>query len=431
MRSRIFLWGVGILSVVGWSPAAAGPWVVRVETGAHARLDTLVSLRWPGRQGKEIENPIVVETTGGQSIPTVAQWAIADGSTVPARNYRAYAAVPTVVWRLTGETAAGAVRTFTLDSAPAGKKETSSPLSLLEDERSVTLRIGGRPLARYQHAVDPAPAGESILFARSGFVYPLWSPAGAELAQQRPADHLHHLGLWHAWTETHWQGLPVDFWNLKKGLGTVRFAGYRWRASGPLWCGLGAHQEHVALKSDQGQTVVLDEELTLRGMTGGTGAAAFLALDYDFAQKNITSHPLELPVYRYGGGLGYRGPASWNRTNSDYLTSEAKTRNDSHQTRGRWIAMHGPTPQGIGSVIILSHPTNHNAPQRLRTWNDDKEGRIFFNYAPTQETAWAIAPGETHSARYRVITCDTAPDVARIESWWHDYAEPPIATVVP
>ncbi|MGI8603573.1 MAG: PmoA family protein [Verrucomicrobiales bacterium] len=302
------------------------------------------------------------------------------------------------------------------------RKAGPTPLMrITEGENAITLLAGDKKILTYLHGNDPAPEGANPLFVRSGFIYPLWSPSGDELTQKRPSDHFHHMGVWHAWTKAEFSGQDVDFWNLGKGLGTVRFKEYRWKTGGSIWCGFRARQEHVAFKTASGEQVILDEDLDVRAFAAPEG----FYLDYDFAQKNIASHPLLFPAYRYGGGIGYRGPASWKRDNSNYLTSEGKTRDDGHATRGRWCAMSGPTPHGSAGIGILCHPDNHDAPQRMRLWGDDKEGRIFFNYVPIQETDWQIKPGETIRMRYRLFIFEGAPNRDRIESAWRDYARPP------
>ena len=117
-------------------------------------------------------------------------------------------------------------------------------------------------------------------------------------------------------------------------------------------------------------------------------------------------------------------PLYWNKENSDYLTSEGKKRADSHTTRARWVAMFGPAevegkPGADATLTILCHPDNHDAPQRIRTWND---GRIFFNYVPVQETAWKLGPGESTTLRYRIVISDGKPDADALEKRWKGYA---------
>jgi len=164
-------------------------------------------------------------------------------------------------------------------------------------------------------------------------------------------------------------------------------------------------------------TVILNETLSVD--------ASFVdeanVIDYVMTQKNITKKPLVFPAYRYGGGLAYRAPHSWNKKNSDYLTSEGLDRTNSHATRARWVAMHGPAEKGKGkdaTVAVLCHPKNHDAPQRIRTWDD---GKVFFNYVPVQETDWAIQPGESITLRYRIVILDAKADAKALETRWKAY----------
>lgn len=279
----------------------------------------------------------------------------------------------------------------------------------------------GHELFLYHAQINPAPDGTSPLFARSAFIHPLATPAGHVLTGTRPSDHFHHMGLWHAWTETKFRGEKVDFWNLKDGTGLVRFAGYDWRHRGRAWSGFAARQEHIAWPGQDRETKVLEESLVVRAWT----TARALVLDYDFTQKNVSDAPLELTAYRYGGGLAFRGRPDWVKSTSDYRTSEGKSRKDAFQSRARWVGAQGPTAgDAKGSAILLSHPSNPDAPQRLRTWVNDHDGAIFMNFVPTQEKAMVIEPGASINFRYRVLTMDQALDPSTIEGFWEDYIHP-------
>lgn len=279
----------------------------------------------------------------------------------------------------------------------------------------------GHELFLYHAKTNPAPEGTSPLYARSAFIHPLATPSGKVLTGTRPSDHIHHMGLWHAWTQTKFRGEKVDFWNIKEGQGTVRFTGYNWRHRGRAWSGFSSKQEHIAWPGQERETKVLDESLLVRAWT--TGKA--LVHDYEYTQKNVTDAPLELSAYRYGGGIGFRGRPEWVNDTSDYLTSEGKTRVNAHQSRARWLGAAGTTGENTtGSVVLFSHPENPDSPQRIRTWGKEHEGAIFMNFVPTQEKASSIAPGASLTLRYRVITMDTGLDKAVIEPLWEDYANP-------
>lgn len=290
---------------------------------------------------------------------------------------------------------------------------------LKETDAAITISRGGIPVLVYHKAEDPAPEGADPAFKRSGFIHPLHAPSGAVLTGTRPADHLHHMGLWHAWVHCTFKGREIDFWNLKGKTGTVRFVKTLSCDKGPDQAAFTVEQEQVALNKDGSETVVLKEKLAVRARFEG-GANV---IDYTITQKNVSDAALELPAYRYGGGIALRGPGAWNKDTSDYLTSEGKTRADSHQSRARWGAMFGTTDKGDATVAILGHPSNHDAPQRLRTWNKDHDGAIFFNFVPIQETAWAIPPGQEITLRYQVITLDGKPDAANLDARWKAFAE--------
>ena len=150
-------------------------------------------------------------------------------------------------------------------------------------------------------------------------------------------------------------------------------------------------------------------------------------IDYVTVQKNVTEHPLTLSAYRYGGPIAYRAPHHWKNGNSDYLSSEGKTRIDGHTTRSRWIAMFGPAEEGkdkgaAASLIILSHDKNHDAPQRMRVWPpSSNNGAIFFNYVPIQETPWAIKADQTSTMRYRLVLQDSKPEPGAINNRWASF----------
>lgn len=291
-------------------------------------------------------------------------------------------------------------------------------ISLKQTEKAITLVRGETPILTYHIAEVPPPKGVDQIYNRSGFIYPLHAPSGGIVTGIHPADHYHHIGLWHAWVNTKYDDKKgPDFWNLGRRTGHIRHA----KVKETRDAGFTVIQEHLGYLdgNDAEPTVILRETLSLD--------AAFVdganVVDYDLTQKNITKKPLVFPAYRYGGGLAYRAPLSWNKKNSDYLTSEGLDRTNSHATRARWVAMHGPAEKGRGkdaTVAVLCHPKNHDAPQRIRTWDN---GKMFFNYVPVQEIGWAIQPGENITLRYRIVILDGSGDTETIETHWKKYKE--------
>jgi hypothetical protein len=286
-------------------------------------------------------------------------------------------------------------------------------VEVVDTEKTLVISHEGRGILTYQKAEMDPPAGVDPIFRRSGFIHPLHSPKGGVVTGIHPADHYHHLGIWHAWVKTvHGDDHP-DFWNLKTGTGRVRFVKVLEKGAS----GFTVEQEQIAYKGVQKkETVVLREQLAI--------AAEFREgvniVDYQLTQTNVSGVKLELPAYRYGGPLAWRGPLGWNAGNSDYLTSSGKKRADSHQSRAQWITVHGPAGTGEVSVLFLCHPSNFDAPQRLRTWPD---GKMFLNWVPVQERPFAIGAGDSITWRFRVIVADDLLSADDQEKWWADYAK--------
>jgi hypothetical protein len=292
-------------------------------------------------------------------------------------------------------------------------------LKTTETNSAITITHGANTVLVYHKADLAPPEGVKPIYKRSGFIHPLCTPAGFAITGIHPPDHYHHLGLFHAWVQTKHGEDKIDFWNLDKATGRVRYAstisitkGEQSKATG-----FSVKQEHVAYKGkEKKETVVLEEifTITAESMDGHN------VITYDVAQTNITDTALTLPVFRYGGCLGWRGPHTWNKDNSTIRTSEGKGRDDSHTTRAKWIAYEGSAEKDQVTFAVLIHPDNHDCPQRLRTWTaKDNNGAPFLSICPVQEKPWEITPKQTIKMRYTLITCDGTVEVAKIDEWWN------------
>ena len=289
----------------------------------------------------------------------------------------------------------------------------AAPLSVVEDADTISVRRGEALVLAYRKTAVTLPEGVDPVFARNGYIHPLVTPAGGVVTSIYAPDHYHHLGLWHAWVKTHHRGQERDFWDIGRKLGGMRHAAVLKENQGEAAVGFVVELENYAVEGDE---VILREQLAVSVQEHD----GVYLVDYDTTQTNVTGDPLELDAYRYGGPIAYRGPLNWNAQNSRYLTSEGHGRADGHTTRARWVEMAGEIETGRGGVVILCHPANRDAPQRVRIWDN---GKVFFNYVPAQETAFAIGPGETVHWRYRVVVFDGELPVERIEALWRNYAE--------
>lgn len=300
-------------------------------------------------------------------------------------------------------------------------------LKTVENEDTITLTHNGQAFLTYHKSEVPPPAEADPIFKRSGFIHPVKTPKGATVTGIHPSDHYHHLGIWHAWVQCVHNGEPVDFWNLKKGTGRIAYVQTTSLSSDSDAPGFVVEQAHIAYKGEAKKPLtVLSEQLHVTARLVGDS----YEIDYVTVQKNVTEHTLELPAYRYGGPIAYRAPHHWKNSNSDYLSSEGKTRIDGHTTRSRWVSMFGPAIKGendgaTASLTILSHDKNHDAPLRMRVWPpSSNDGAIFFNYVPIQESAWKIKPGDESTMRFRLLIQDTKPEPSRINKRWDAFVAP-------
>ncbi len=147
--------------------------------------------------------------------------------------------------------------------------------------------------------------------------------------------------------------------------------------------------------------------------------------DLVVTQTANTAQPLHLPEYRYGG-IGFRGHFDWDDPEkSFFLTSEGLGRLDGHATRARWCHIGGYSEGNLAGIAVLGHPENYRFPQPMRIHPNEP----FFNFTPVQLGDMTIEPGSPYIARYRFVTYDGEPDVAKLDRFWRDYAWPPGVTI--
>ena len=227
--------------------------------------------------------------------------------------------------------------------------------ALVEGNADIVISNGDTHILTYHKAEVLPPEGASPLYRRSGFIHPLTAPNGGVVTSIHAPDHFHHMGLWHAWVQTRHKGRKLDFWNLKKGQATIRYVETRELRRTDTGVGFTVCQHHVVLPDE----VILEELFSVDVQLHPDGHTL---VDYRTVQRNVTQDALELPAYRYGGCLAYRGPLHWNNDNSGVLTSEGKSREDGHTTRATWCRFTGPTERGPVGVSIMGHPGNRDAP---------------------------------------------------------------------
>ncbi len=393
-----------------------------VESGDRARMNTPIFVSLEGLAlHSESSDLALFEINGKTKVRKTTQ-------VEPGVPYKLW-------WILDGTTEAGKKRKFQLFLVP--KDTIGHPAVVKADKKDggLVFSIGNRNVLNYQYKPIPAPPGTSELFTRGGFIHPLWSPEGEILTRVQPPDHHHHVGIWNPWTETEFQGRELDFWNLIKGQGTVKFKTFTEIVSDDVFGEFKAVQDHVDLTAPTptGSEVALKETWDVRVYNLGEQPEKFWMIDFISALNCATDSAFTIKKYRYEG-FGFRATAKWNDSNCHLLTSEGKDKSNGNATRARWCDVRGPSIAGTSGILFMTNPSNFNYPEQLRIWptgtNGGKEN-VFFNFNPTQDRDWKLEPGKPYMLQYRMFVYDGSISTDKAEQLWYDFAFPPRAELTP
>ena len=301
---------------------------------------------------------------------------------------------------------------------------TAKPGSIrMKVDSALTISSGDQPLLTYQFKTIYPPKGIDTNYKRSGFIHPLYAPHGQVLTNIQPPDHYHHFGIWNPWTHTFFEGDTVDFWNIKGHEGTVRFVRFTSQKNNSKFSEYTALHEHVVFKKDGSEKVALNEWQTVRVYDRGNDNDEYV-VDFTSKMSCASQSPLLIVAYRYGG-LGWRATDYWDKNNSEMLTSEGKTRDNTDNTKARWVIVYGALPgNDEGGIVMLSHPSNYNHPEPLRIWDkkaNGGRGDVFANFATTKDKDWLLEPGKTYTLKYRLVVFNGKFDASKAESAWKTF----------
>ncbi len=383
-------------AVLGWSAvSASASYQLTVKAGGVDRRQAVVSFACPAK----IWNPELSDEEG--EVP--AQLGV-DGR----------------IYFILDRLAGGQEKTFRLRNRSGGRRLRSA---IWAERRGEALRftLDGEPLAQYQAAPSELPReGIDPVFRRGGYLHPLWSPSRLVVTDDYPGNHLHHHGVWVAWTKTKFDGREPNFWEMGHRKGTVEFVALDHYWSGEVMGGFRSRHRFVDLSAEP-PVVALNETWEVKIYAVRGAAFPYRLFDLKFVQECAADKPIHFPKYRYGG-LGFRGHRQWDGAeNAHYLTGLGETdRIRGHATRAPWCHIGGQINGQWSGVAILCHPENFRAPQPMRIHPNEP----FFCYAPAQMGDWQIAPGEPYISQYRFIVADGKPDKAKLDRLWRDYAEP-------
>lgn len=269
--------------------------------------------------------------------------------------------------------------------------------------------VGEQPVLRYHTRVVPPPSGVDPVYARSGFIHPLFSPSGKILTDPFPVGHVHQHAVFSAWSRATFRHQTVDFWNQASKLGNVEHRAVLARHKD----GFTAHLQQVSAK----QGPALDEIWKVRVEESRDP----FIIDLETEQSCATSDEVYLHHYRYGG-LAFRGSKHWNAEDEEnfegpmkILTGEGiADREEGNHTAPRWLAVYGPVEGQTVGVVYMDHPGNLRHPQPVRI----HPTMPYFVFGPVVSGSVIIRPGMAYRARYRIITFEGEPDAETIEGWY-------------
>jgi type 1 glutamine amidotransferase len=383
---------------------------INVNSGEFERFDTPLSFSIDAITQLDQNNLRLYEIRGNQREPVTAQFSGGEKKVMH--------------WIMAGHTQPHQSRVFELRKGNPPGKELNVRLEKKED--SYVFYSIGKPVMQYNHAVVPAPEGKDPAFERSGFIHPLYAPNNAVLTAIHTESHTHHFGVWNPWTKTTFRGEEVDFWNLGKKEGTVRFGEMLSMEEGPVFGSLKVLHEHIAWPASTKETLAMKEQQEMK---------VYYRSNHAFLVE-INSHltPVEeliLEEYRYGGFV-LRATDQWTNKTTKFFTSEGLERDEADGERALWCVVNGETPEGKAGILMMGHPANYNHPEPVRVWPSDAfrgRGDMFINFSPTRNTEWALQPGQTYSLKYRMLVFEGEMDKESAARTWNDLTNPPLITL--
>ena len=225
-----------------------------------------------------------------------------------------------------------------------------------DGDRTVTLGVGDKTIAVYHVGVRTLPAHPE--FNRPNFFHPLVTPSGVTVTDDAPADHLHHRGLFMAFTQLTWtrgdKKLEDNFWHKfeKASIAPGRLAYAR---GGPTCATLAVSHDYMI-----GDQVVLVQDVVARA-AALSDRVNLLDVDYRITPKD---GDVELGENFYSC-LQLRGAADYNRPDLIYTYADGKPHRDVDKRKDappelppfdRWFDQTGPIKDKSAGAAIAIHP---------------------------------------------------------------------------
>jgi hypothetical protein len=277
-----------------------------------------------------------------------------------------------------------------------------------EDDRTVTLSSLGKPMAVYHSGVRELPGKPE--YNKANFFHPLVTPSGVTVTDDAPPDHLHHRGLFLAFTEVTWTGsgkqLKGNFWhgdpNAKILPGKVHYA-----HGGPVCAAMAVSHDFTI-----GAQAVLEQDVIARSARVSDRVNV---LDVEYRITALEGDVVLGP--NFYSCLQLRGAAAFDRPDLVFSYDDGKPHRDvDHRNDpppeeppvSRWIDETGLVhAKPVGATVAI-HPAT--AKSRLCYSRGVKGLNLDFLY----DVPVSVKAGQTLRARYQVYIHDGAVADAKI-----------------
>jgi hypothetical protein len=296
------------------------------------------------------------------------------------------------------------------------KKEGQSPVSVINKENGLLVKVKDKPVFFYHTKEATPPADSPAYYRRSGFIHPLYSPSGKILTDDFPADHAHQHGIFFAWTRTTFKNSLVDFWNQHAKKGTVEHIKVLDITNGPVASVIRTNLRHRSL--EHGEVLAENWTITVYSISD------YFLFDLESEQQNTTRDTLFLNKYIYGG-LAFRGSRQWNIHDKNYkapwsiLTSEGDRDSSANHRHARWVDASGTIDGSTAGATVFNHPSNFRYPQSIRVHPQ----MPYWTYAPVVDDSFYIAPGAFYRSRFRYYVHEDNAQPTVIEQLFNDWAD--------
>ncbi|WP_442510055.1 PmoA family protein [Novipirellula sp. SH528] len=331
-----------------------------------------------------------------------------------------------------------------VDTGPSlfAQSESVSIVQCTETPESIDVTVRGKPVLKYNKAIQEPPLGMDLIYRRSGYIHPLYTPSGRVVTGDFAPDHAHQHALFGAFVNTTFKGKRVDFWNQHNRTGSVSHHNVIDVKSGDDVGSFTVELLHEAFTSPDQSTAVLKERWTVQ--VHATTDPGFV-VDIHSTITCVADSPLTINKYHYGG-MAFRGSNDWVTSESEkaindyikardsglnlaepgldvalhrFLTSEGDRRFAGNGSHVKWVDLSGRVDGELCGVAMLSHRNNFRFPQAVRL----HPSKPYFCFAPMVDGDFTIEPEENYVSHYRYIVHDDAPDADAIEQKWTEFAK--------